>query len=282
MFVVFFASLLAVGFAEPPIWYTGGQCGVSLYEDAGSMDLPPGKIVGGQVARPYEFPWQVSIRHKSSDGHYCGGSIINEQWVVSSASCMGGETPATVSVVVGEHEMGEISIVRQVHEVNSIFVHEDYRFRTHENDISVIKTSLGIVFSVQIQPICAPDPAVTYHYSLSQVSGWGTVDSGPGGETPLTLRYVTLNVTTQEFCQDAYNRDTIYNDMICASDNVGGIERDACEGDTGGPLSVKGSGAIFTLIGVVSWGNGCASGYPGVYSRVAYHAEWITDTITIN
>jgi len=238
MFIVLFASLLAVGFAAPPIWYTDGQCGVSLYADAGDMVLPPGKIVGGQEARPYEFPWQVSVRRKSTDGHFCGGSIINQRWVVSAAHCMDGETPALITVVVGEHERGAASSVRQVHDVDLIFMHESYDSRIYVNDVAVIKTSLSIVFSVQVAPICAPEPTNTYHYSLSQCSGWGTISSG-GVCCPLVLRYVTLNVTTNAYCQSIYTRDTISNDMICASDNVGGVERDSCQGDSGGPLSTN-------------------------------------------
>jgi secreted trypsin-like serine protease len=281
MFIVLFATLLTVGFAQPPVWYTGGQCGVSQYSDAGEMALPPFKIVGGVEARPYEFPWQVSVRRKSTNGHFCGASIINERWVVCAAHCMDGETPPVVSLVVGEHDRSAASTVRQTLDVASIFVHESYDSRTYVNDVSVIKTATNIVLNINVLPICAPDPTNTYHYSQSQCSGWGTISSG-GACCPAILRYVSLNVTTNGYCQSIYTKNTITNDMICASDNVGGVERDSCQGDSGGPLSTKGSGGIFSLIGVVSWGIGCASGYPGVYARVGYQTAWITDKITNN
>jgi secreted trypsin-like serine protease len=194
---------------------------------------------------------------------------------------MDGETPAIVSLVVGEHDRSAVSSVRQTLDVVSIFMHELYNSNTYENDVALIKTATAIALNVNVQPICAPEPTNTYHYSLSQCSGWGTLSSG-GTCCPQTLRYVSLNVTTNGFCQSIYTKNTISNDMICASDNIGGTDRDSCQGDSGGPLSFKSSGGIFSLIGVVSWGIGCASGYPGVYSRVGFNTQWITDKITNN
>jgi secreted trypsin-like serine protease len=194
---------------------------------------------------------------------------------------MDGESPALIEVVVGEHDRSAISAVRVTHDVVSIFVHEAYNPRTVENDVSVIKTTVAIVFSANIQPICAPDPANDYAGYKSQCAGWGSVNSG-GVCCPAILRYVTLNVTTNQFCDTVYLVDDITADMICATDNTGMDERDSCQGDSGGPLSTKSASGIFSLIGIVSWGIGCASGYPGVYARVGYQAAWITDKITNN
>jgi len=91
-----------------------------------------------------------------------------------------------------------------------------------------------------------------------------------------------MNITTNTFCQAEYPGETITADMICASDNTGGNERDSCQGDSGGPLVVGNSNGGWTIAGIVSWGIGCASGYPGVYSRVAYFNDWISTTMANN
>jgi trypsin len=270
--------LFAVAAAVPPVWYPDGQCGVSKYADAGNQELPLNRIVGGIEARPYEFPWQASVRRKSSNAHFCGGSIINARWIVTAAHCMEGETPGIVSVVVGEHSRSSTSTVRQTLDVASIISHEAYNRRTFVNDISLIQLSTDIAFSADVQPICAPDPDDLYTYRKSQCSGWGTTSSG-GSCCPDILRYVTLNITTNAYCDGVYTRDTISADMICATDNTGSNQRDSCQGDSGGPLSVNDSNGIFSLVGIVSWGIGCASGYPGVYARAGYQAAWVSGKI---
>jgi secreted trypsin-like serine protease len=277
--LVVFAAACSVALAQAPVWSSTG-CGISKYPDAGETQGLPPRIVGGIESREYEFPWQVSVRRKSTDSHFCGGSIINENWILCAAHCMQGEIPATVSIVVGEHQRSAQSSVRQTLDVASIHVHEDYNSNTMQNDVSVIKLATPIQLNENVQPVCAPDGADLYAYRKCQCSGWGTVASG-GICCPDILRVVEMNVTTNDFCNDAY-RYIIFDDMICASDNIGGTERDSCQGDSGGPLTIKEADGTFRIVGIVSWGTGCASGYPGVYCRVGFHNDWITNTITNN
>lgn len=80
-----------------------------------------------------------------------------------------------------------------------------------------------------------------------------------------------MPIVNQTVCSDAYaSFGGITDRMICAGLTAGG--KDACQGDSGGPLVADGK-----LVGVVSWGYGCARpNYPGVYSRVAAVRDWIT------
>lgn len=276
--LVILGCLVAMAMAQRPSWYNG-PCGQSKYSNAGDMNLPANRlIVGGVEAQEHEFPWQASVRRKSTDSHFCGGSIINQRWIVTAAHCMQGETPGVVSVVIGDHTRNAANSARLSLNVQSIHVHENYNSRTLVNDIALIEVTADIAFSADVQPVCSPDRVDDYHYRKSVCSGWGTINSG-GVCCPQTLRYVSLNVTTNAFCDAAYPRDTISADMICASDNIGGTDRDSCQGDSGGPLVVKEAGGSFTLVGIVSWGIGCASGYPGVYSRVTHFNDWILSKI---
>jgi len=115
------------------------------------------------------------------------------------------------------------------------------------------------------------------HRKSLQVSGWGSLQSEE--IYPRVLMYTSLNFTTNEFCQErlAY---PITENMICAMDNRGGFQRDACMGDSGGPLTVKDNRKVFSVVGIVSFGLSCASGNPGVYTRVSRFINWITDRIT--
>jgi secreted trypsin-like serine protease len=234
-------------------------------------------------ARVYEFPWQASVRRRSSDSHFCGGIVINQDWIITAAHCMNGETPSEVSIVVGDWQRSATDAenpVRQKLDVSEIVVHPDYNTRTMQNDISLVRVASPITFSEDLQPVCAPDADNLYTYAKSVCSGWGTLESG-GACCPDILQYVSLNITTNEFCNDQYGLvvDRIFEDMICASDNIGGTERDSCQGDSGGPLVVKGQDGLFSVVGIVSWGIGCASGYPGVYARVSVFLDWIAGVI---
>merc|ERR1712200_104021 len=109
------------------------------------------------------------------------------------------------------------------------------------------------------------------------VSGWGTTSSG--GWQPDKLMEVGVKTMSNAQCtasNTAYTPGQITERMICAS-NPG---KDSCQGDSGGPLVTE-TGSFYTLIGVVSWGQGCAqSNAPGVYARVTSQLSWVKSRIT--
>ena len=81
-----------------------------------------------------------------------------------------------------------------------------------------------------------------------------------------------MPTVNQKECNKAYSDfGGVTDRMLCAGYQQGG--KDACQGDSGGPLVADGK-----LVGVVSWGYGCAqAGYPGVYSRVAVVRDWVRE-----
>ena len=66
------------------------------------------------------------------------------------------------------------------------------------------------------------------------------------------------------------------DDMMCAGVKAGG--KDACQGDSGGPLIAAdpAQGNRMTLVGVVSWGFGCAAEDAlGIYAEVSHFSSWL-------
>jgi trypsin len=133
-----------------------------------------------------------------------------------------------------------------------------------------LQVSLAFTYGVRVQPIKLTDtePAAG---DLAVVSGWGTLSS-ESSSLPSQLQAVEVDITSRAVCNNAYAEyGGITINMICGAVPGGG--KDSCQGDSGGPLVVRNS-----LVGIVSWGIGCAEpDYPGVYSNVATLKSFVTD-----
>ncbi|ESN95803.1 hypothetical protein HELRODRAFT_185962 [Helobdella robusta] len=278
--IVLVLCLTATALAVPPIWDPKGPCGKSKYPDAGDYFLPSPSIVGGIEARPNEFPWQISLQ-SSTGSHRCGGSIINDQWIITAAHCVEGLIPSSWRIVVGLHKKisGTNDPAVKTFQIEKWVIHEKYGTPRYANDIALIKVKGNIKFDANVSPVCAPESKDLYTHVKSAVSGWGALASGSVTKVD-GLRYTTVNTTTNAYCSGIYGPlSKITDDMLCASDNRNSAERDSCQGDSGGPLVRKEKDGTFSLIGIVSWGKGCASKYPGVYARVNYFEDWILKNI---
>uniref|UniRef100_A0A672S1N2 Trypsin-2-like n=1 Tax=Sinocyclocheilus grahami TaxID=75366 RepID=A0A672S1N2_SINGR len=223
-------------------------------------------IVGGQEATAGAWPWQVSIQSAIFGGHFCGGSLINKDWVLSAAHCFQSQS--------GSNPNEAFRTARRV--IN----HPDYSDPTHDNDIALLRLSSSVTFSEYIRPVCLASAGSKFAAgSDSWVTGWGTLQSG--GASPDKLQEVMIPVVSNSDCDDAYDLLKITSNMICAGLlNEGG--KDSCQGDSGGPL-VSRNGSLWIQSGVVSFGIGCADPkYPGVYARVSQYQDWITSTIGSN
>ncbi|XP_014210481.1 trypsin-7-like [Copidosoma floridanum] len=223
-----------------------------------------GRVVGGYRTTIYKHPYQVSVRYGGR--HRCGGAIIAEEWLVTAAHCVRSVPEDRLSIRAGSTTLrGREGQARGVKEV---IVHEDYSQVFSDYDIALVRLSSALKFGSKVGPIELSDDDGGRGAAL--VVGWGV--SGGEGKISNVLREAKVPLISNTECSSLYRGRLITERMLCAG-YVGEGGRDACQGDSGGPL-VQGG----TLIGIVSWGIGCAGPYqPGVYTRVAAFRSWIGD-----
>ncbi|XP_017038801.1 trypsin delta-like [Drosophila ficusphila] len=221
-----------------------------------------GRIVGGSATTISSFPWQISLQRSGS--HSCGGSIYSSNVIVTAAHCLQSVSASVLQIRAGSTYWNSGGVTVQV---SSFKNHEGYNANTMVNDIAIIKLASSLTFSSTIKAIglASSNPA---NGAAASVSGWGTQSYG-SSSIPTQLQYVNVNIVSESVCASStYGYGSqIKSTMICAAASG----KDACQGDSGGPLV---SGGV--LVGVVSWGYGCAySNYPGVYSDVAALRSWV-------
>jgi trypsin len=230
------------------------------------QDLGIQEIVGGEAAVAGEYPFIVSLQ-STGGSHFCGGTLVNGNTVVTAAHCSVGQSAGSVQIRAGSLNRSSGGTVARV---SRITVHPSYSASTYSNDVAVWKLSTSIPTSSTVSyaslAASGSDPASG---SSASVAGWGTTSSG-GSSLPTALRRVTVPIISRATCQSQYGTSAVTTSMVCAGLNTGG--KDSCQGDSGGPLVDSSK----TLIGIVSWGNGCAlANYAGVYARVGALRTWI-------
>ena len=224
------------------------------------------QIVGGDRASIADHSYTVYLTTK--DGfQFCGGTLVDDNKVVTAAHCTAGKQPADVIVVAGrEDKESGAGIATPVRE---IWVHPAFKDVRSGSDVSVLTT-------VQRLPYATLDlPAKTDAelYTAGQpglILGWGRV--AVDGQPSRYLMKASVPLMTDPECTKSY---PAYQPaaMVCAGVAQGGV--DSCQGDSGGPLVVDGR-----LVGVTSWGEGCAApGKPGVYTRVMSYLDQLEEQV---
>ncbi len=240
-------------------------------------DLINTRIIGGDKAVEDRYAYAVSL--SDSFGHFCGGSLIAEDVVLSAAHCDSGGK-GNYKAVVGRHDHDDND--GQVLSVKKALPHPDYDGDTTDNDFMLIFLNESANSNTFVK--LNSDAATPEIGASVTVMGWGDIDPSDGQELSDELMEVEVNVITNEECDKSDGEfgsyeDQITSNMLCAREEGGG--EDSCQGDSGGPLVIKGANASEDVqVGVVSWGIGCASeDYPGVYARVSAQYEWIKSEV---
>ncbi|XP_048371697.1 chymotrypsinogen 2-like [Sphaerodactylus townsendi] len=231
------------------------------------------RIVNGEEAVPGSWPWQVSLQD-STGFHFCGGSLISENWVVTAAHC---SVRTTHQVVLGEFDQGTPAEEVQVLKIAKVFKNPKFNIFTIRNDITLLKLETPARLTARVSPVCLPEATDDFPGGLSCVTtGWGLTHH-TNKDTPEKLQQVALPLLTNEECKK-YWGNRIADVMVCA----GAAGASSCMGDSGGPLVCQKNGA-WTLVGIVSWGSSsCATSSPGVYARVTELRAWIDEILANN
>ncbi|XP_022414890.1 transmembrane protease serine 5 isoform X8 [Delphinapterus leucas] len=165
--------------------------------------------------------------------------------------------------------------------VERIIAHPLYSAQSHDYDVALLQLRTPLHFSDTVGAVCLPAEEQDFpRGSQCWVSGWGHTDPSHTHRSD-TLRDTVVPLLSTQLC----NSSCVYSGaltprMLCA----GYLDQraDACQGDSGGPLVCLDKGT-WRLVGVVSWGRGCAEpNHPGVYAKVAEFLDWIQDTAQVH
>ncbi|XP_053546861.1 acrosin [Bombina bombina] len=243
------------------------------------------RVVGGHDALPGSWPWIVSLQdpYGNTYGHLCGGTIINQEWVLTVAHCFKNQGNKIYGwrMVFGAQILSRLGPETQIRKITKLIIHEAFNPVTMLNDIALLKADKPIKFNNYTQAACLPPVSININSMTDcYIAGWG-VTSEDSYEAADILQEAQVDLIPTKRCNSTmwYN-GAVYFSNLCAGYEEGGI--DACQGDSGGPLMCRPKiGSPFTVVGVTSWGSGCAQAQsPGIYTATQYFRNWIIQKLS--
>ncbi|KAM7360669.1 trypsin beta [Cochliomyia hominivorax] len=227
------------------------------YSEAGQY-----RIVNGKNANIEDFPFQLSLRRQTI--HICGAAVLNGNWAITAAHCVHDveHIPTFITLRMGSRWRSREGVIIPVKQIHS---HPSYNPDNMNFDVALLRVRENSFerYDLHVRSIKLPQlSAKIYDNTAATVSGWGYQSSNNYLLTS-ELKYTTVYIVNQQKCHESLRtHGGITNAMFCAAAR----NTDACQGDSGGPIQIDG-----ILVGVVSWGVGCADPYyPGVYTRLSY------------
>ncbi|ETE58342.1 Coagulation factor IX, partial [Ophiophagus hannah] len=231
------------------------------------------RVVGGMESKKGEVPWQVYLLNSEGKG-FCGGTIINEKWIVTAAHCLAFQPQR---IVAGEHNVYIVDNTEQYRNVVRAIPHHTYNTTNkYHNDIALLELDTPLVFNHYVTPICIGDKEFTNNllkFGIGTVSGWGKL--AYQGRQASTLQVLQIRFIDRPTCLRSSSYPILAN-MFCAGHPDGA--KDTCQGDSGGPYTTD-IEHVWFLTGITSWGEQCAKKDKyGIYTRVSRYVKWIRET----
>jgi trypsin len=259
------------------------------------------RVVGGVNVSISQFPWQAAVVRTGASNaffrQFCGGSLITPSVVLTAAHCVedtdpdcgplppctiandpGGDgtdriDPNDVTAILGQTTLSTAPPASERTVIDVAFQGDAgempaYNPNTLQNDIGYLVLQNPEPPQDQIKLAAAAEMGLWQPGLFVDVTGWGaTSDGGPRSDS---LRGASVPIVTDASCEASYpNPPAEFHagSMVCAGYMEGGV--DTCQGDSGGPLQSPLLGGGYRLIGITSWGIGCAEpNRPGVYTRL--------------
>nr|XP_037291013.1 prothrombin-like [Rhipicephalus microplus] len=263
-------------------------CGNPVVSRANTTRPPTqqGKIVGGEDTVKGAHPWQVMLWSPSLERAFCGGTLLNDLWVLSAAHCFQHELVQLeeVQVRLGKHDRLEAEPEEVTTKITDIYFHPKFNASTYDNDIALLLLADRVKFTDYIQPACLGDRAAIERNEFNstdgvrkgKVTGWGQLAEN-GHTLPRYLQEIELPIVNQDVCRNA-TKYKVTDNMFCAG-YAQEIVGDACQGDSGSPFVVWRKNRWY-VVGIVSWGVGCGrKGNYGYYTKVTNYHDWIREKI---
>ncbi|MFI1977911.1 serine protease [Streptomyces wedmorensis] len=237
---------------------------------------PAEGIVGGQEARPHQYPYMAGLVDLEERRVMCGGALIGERYVVTAAHCVTGSYSRTerVGVLLGEHDLAsrEDSPNAVMAAAARMIVHPEYDPESQRNDIALVRLAEPVAFGRDVRPVALPASFArgAFDHTRVEAPGWGATSFG--GPTSDVLRTVTLETMSNPVC-GTRGMPQVTPAQLCTY----APGRDTCRYDSGGPLVHTVARKPY-LVGLVSYGKGCATDTPAVNTRVWSYLSWIERT----
>ncbi|XP_014211409.1 trypsin-1-like [Copidosoma floridanum] len=252
------------------------------------------RVLNGHDAVPGEIPFRVSMQWSippfSSRVHFCGGAILDEQWILTRAECVRFiqkyNNTREIVVKTGKNDLGKIEKSEQTSKIAVVHVNHDFFLDEKRGQVGLVKLSTPLVFNNNVTKIKVAQ-LTEGTAKIVTMSGWGPM-TDKNSEYTTVLQVANVRIIPHEDCEKMFHESTwkrneltdniFYEENFCTER----ISETACGGDFGSPITMTNSSNDTILVGLTSWGlvPPCTQpSSPLVFIKIAVFLKWINNII---